>query len=290
VDAVGQLADLRTLIAADVDAIVFNPNDAEALNPALEEAKDAGITTVAVDAYVTNPDTYNLYNNQVQYAYLGAKWLFEKIGGTGTVWYMRGLAGHPADNDRHIGFNMAREEYPGITVVPSDDGVATGWDPAQATQIATDFVGTSAYDDVDGIWTSGMDSMVVDAIKAADKPYKPIVGADLGAFVAQLLNETDYPGLEGAAVTNTAAVGGAGVNLALKLLNGETVETDPDAAQPNTVLLDPVVADNVSDEGKALLASWQVDGLDPNWPLGLEIDGYTTYTPEQAIACKGPND
>ena len=67
----------------------------------------------------------------------------------------------------------------------------------------------------------------------------PIVGADLGAFVAQLLNETDYPGLKGAAVTNTAAVGGAGVGLALKLLNGETVETDPSASQPNTVLLDP---------------------------------------------------
>ena len=63
-----------------------------------------------------------------------------------------------------------------------------------------------------------MDSQVVDAIKAAGKESVPIVGADLGAFVSQLLDATNYPGLEGAAVTNTAAVGGAGVNLALKLL------------------------------------------------------------------------
>ncbi len=112
----------------------------------------------------------------------------------------------------------------------------------------------------------------------------PIVGADLGAFVTQLLDETNYPGLKGAAVTNTAAVGGAGVNLALKLLNGETVQTDSSAPKPNTVLLTPVVAENVTDEGKALLKSWQsVPGLDPNWPLGLQIDGWTTYTPEQAI-------
>jgi ribose transport system substrate-binding protein len=34
-DAAGQLADIRDLIAADVDAIVFNPNDPDALNPAL---------------------------------------------------------------------------------------------------------------------------------------------------------------------------------------------------------------------------------------------------------------
>jgi ribose transport system substrate-binding protein len=136
-----------------------------------------------------------------------------------------------------------------------------------------------------------MDSMIVDAIKAQGKEFVPIVGADLGAFVTQLLDETNYPGLEGAAVTNTAAVGGAGVNLAIKLLNGETVATDSSAPKPNTVLLVPVVADNTTEEGKALLQSWQsVPGLDPTWPLGIEIEGWTSYTPEQAIACKGPGE
>jgi ribose transport system substrate-binding protein len=289
-DAAGQLQDIRDLIAADVDAIVFNPNDPEALNPALAEANDAGIITVSVDAYVTDPDTYNLYNNQIEYARLGARWLFEKMGGEGTVYYMRGFAGHPADTDRDIGFKEVLAEFPNITVVPNADGVHTGWDPATTTQLINDFLASGQYDNIQGIWTSGMDSQVVDAIKAAGKPYVPIVGADLGAFVAQLLNETDYPGLEGAAVTNTAAVGGAGIGLALQLLRGEAVETDPSASQPNTVLLKPVVADNVTDEGKALLESWQVDGLDPLWPLGLQIEGYTTYTPDQAVACKGPGE
>jgi len=286
-DAAGQLQDIRDLIAADVDAIVFNPNSPDALNPALEEAKAAGIPTISVDAYVTNPDTYNLYNNQIEYARLGAEWLFEQLGGTGNVWYTRGIAGNPADSDRDIGFKQALANYPNIKIVPTDEGQFTDWDPAKATQLATEFVSSGAYDDVQGIWTSGMDSQVVDVIKGASKTYVPIVGADLGAFVNQLLTEQ---GLSGAAVTNTAAVGGAGVGLALKILNGETPETDATAPQPNTVLLKPVLADNVSDAGKELLASWQVDGLDPLWPLGLKIDGYTTYTPEQAVACKGPGE
>lgn len=289
-DAAGQLQDIRDLIAADVDAIVFNPNDPEALNPALAEAKAAGIVTVSVDAYVTDPDAYNLYNNQEEYAYLGASWLFKQLNGTGNVWYTRGIAGNPADTDRDTGFKRALAENTGITVVPGPEGVHTGWDPAIATQLANEFVSSGGYDGVQGIWTSGMDSQVVDVIKAATKPYVPIVGADLGAFVGQLTNPTDYAGLTGAAVTNTAAVGGAGIGLALKLLNGETIDVAPSPARANTVLLDPVVADNVTDEGKALLESWKVDGLDPLWPLGLQIDGYTTYTPEQAVACKGPGE
>jgi ribose transport system substrate-binding protein len=156
--------------------------------------------------------------------------------------------------------------------------------------LINDWIASGQYEDTDGIWTSGMDSQVVDAIQQANLDFVPIVGADLGAFVAQLLDTEGYPGLEGAAVTNTAAVGGAGVNLALKILNGETVETAPDAAQPNTVLLSPVLADNVSDDGIATLESWQVDGLDPLWPLGLQIEGFTTYTPEQAVACLGPGE
>jgi len=290
-DAAGQLSDIRDLIAKGVNAIVFNPNDASALNPALTEAKAAGIKTVSVDAYVTDPDTYNLYNNQVEYAKLGAKWLFDKLGGKGTVYYMRGLAGHPADNDRDKGFKEVLAGYPNIKVVPNNDGVATGWDPATATKLINDFIASGQYDTIQGIWTSGMDSMVVDAIKGANKKFVPIVGADLGAFVKQLLDPTGYPGLEGVAVTNTAAVGGAGVSVALKLLSGQTVTTDPTASQPNTVLLKPVAVDNTTDTGKTALKAWQsVPGLAPTWPLGIQIDGWTTYTPAQAIACKGPGE
>ena len=222
-DAAGQLADIRTLIAKGVDAIVFNPNDPKALNPALAEAAAAGIKTVAVDSYVTDPTTWNLYNNQVKYAELGAKWLFDQLGGKGTVWYTRGIAGNSADSDRDVGFKNVLKDYPNIKVVPSPDGVATGWDPATATKLTNEFIASGGYDKIDGIWASGMGKQIVDSIKANNKKFVPIADADVGGFVTQLLDTTNFPGLKGAAVTNTAAVGGAGITLALKLLNGETV-------------------------------------------------------------------
>ncbi len=287
-DAAGQLSDLRTLIADKVNAIVFNPNDPDALNPALAEAHAAGIVTVSVDAYVTDPNTWNLYNNQVKYAYLGAKWLFQQLGGTGTVWYTRGLAGHPADSDRDIGFNQALKEFPNIKVI-NPGGTFTGWDPATATQITNDFIASGGYDKIQGIWASGMGAQIVDAIKAANKKFVPIADADIGAFVKQLLDPTNYPGLIGAAVTNTASVGGAGVSMAYKLLTHQPVQQTAGAGRPNTYLLDPQILDNTTDQGKADLQKWiAVPGMDPLWPLSLSIPGWTDYDPNTVPAtCKG---
>src|SRR6478735_1447818 len=177
-DAAGQLADIRTLIAQGVNALVINPADPDALNPGIAEAIKAGIPVVAVDASVTAPGAYNLSNDQAQYAYLGASWLFKQLGGKGDVVYMRGIAGHPADTDRDTGFKKALAENPGIKVVKE---VATKWDPATGTQQINDIM--SAGTKFDGIWTSGIDSNIVDALKAANHPYVPIVGADNAAFV-----------------------------------------------------------------------------------------------------------
>ena len=287
-DAAGQLSDLRTLISQKVNAIVFNPNDPDALNPALAEAHAAGIVTVSVDAYVTDPDTWNLYNNQVKYAQIGAEWLFKQMGGKGTVWYTRGLAGHPADSDRDIGFSIALKEYPDIKV-QNPGGTFTGWDPATATQITNDEIASGGYDQIQGIWASGMGKQIVDAIKSANKKYVPIVDADIGGFVAQLLDPTGFPGLVGAAVTNTASVGGAGVSLAYKLLTGETVQQTAGAGRPNTILLDPQILDNTTDQGKTDLQKWvSVPNMDPLWPLSLSIPGFTDYDPNTVPAsCNG---
>ena len=273
-DAAGQLTDIRDLIAKKVDAIIINPNDPNALNPAIAEAIAAGIKVVAIDASVTAPGAYNLSNDQVQYAYLGAKSLFEQMGKKGAVVYMRGIAGHPADTDRDTGFKKALAEYPNITVAKE---LVTKWDPATAVSQINDVMSSGVP--FDGIWTSGVDSSIVDAMKTANHPLVPIVGADNSGFVTQLLNE---PGLLGSAVTNPSAVAGAGVTLALKLLAGDKVET--------TTHVTPELWDNSTDAGKAALKAAQIPNLPKLWPLGLTVKDWTTYTTDDLIACKGPGE
>ena len=291
-DAAGQLSDLRTLISKHVNALVFNPNNNDALNPALAEAHAAGIVTVSVDSYVTDPNTWNLYNNQVKYAYLGAQWLFKQMGNKGVVWYTRGLAGNSADSDRDTGFNQALSESTaagGTITVQNPGGTFTGWDPAQATSITNDELSSGKYDQIQGIWASGMGAQIVDAIKAAGKPFVPIADADIGQFVNDLLDPVGYPNLVGAAVTNTASVGGAGVKLAYDLLSGTTVTASTGAGRPNTILLDQQILDNTTDAGKTALKAWvSVPNMDLLWPLSLSIPNWTDYDPNTVPAsCSG---
>ena len=274
-DSAGQLEDINNLIEAGVDAIVLNPSNPDALNSALEAAMAQDIVVVAVDAGVTAEGAYILSNNQEEYAYLGAKWLFEQLGGEGDVVYMRGIAGVSADTDRDNGFKRALEEFPGITVVHE---VFTGWQQDQGKQQMFDFLATGIP--FDGVWTSGIDNVIVDAFIESGAPLVPIVGADNAGFV-QYLSEVE--GLEGAAVTNPGSVGGAGVALAVDILNGE-------APEGQTVLVNPVLWENTTEEGRATIAAAQNPNLDPEWPVSVSIPGWTDYTMEQIIACEGPGE
>ena len=74
---------------------------------------------------------------------------------------------------------------------------------------------------------------------------------------------------------------GAGVALALQILEGK-------APAEKTVLVDPVLWDNQSEAGKKLIAEGANPKLSPEWPVSVSIPGWTTYTMDQIIACKGP--
>lgn len=276
-DTAGQLEDLRTLISAGVDAIVLNPTDLNALNDVIKQATDRGIVVVAVDQSVSAPTAYVLSNDQEQYGYLGAKWLFEKLGGTGNVVYMRGIQGVPADTDRDHGFKRALAEYPNIKIVAE---TFTNWSQAPAAQQIQDLF--NAGTKIDGVWTSGIDAVIVDAYKTAKKPFVPIVGADNNKFVGQLVTEKPN-GLVGAAVTNPPPVGGAGIALALQILNGQK-------PADREIKLTPEVWDNTTDEGLAKLKAAYDPALDDYYGVNYTIPNWTHYTKADLLACKGPGE
>ncbi len=269
-DTTGQIGHIENLISQGVDAIIINPTDREGLNSVIEEAIAQGIVVVAVDQAVTAEGAYVVTNDQEEYGYLGAKWLFEQIGGEGNVVEMRGIDGVPADTDRHEGFMRALEEFPGINV---SQETFTGWDPTVGAQQALDIISAG---DVDGIWTSGIDYTVVEQFQTANADLVPIVGADNNGFIAQLL---EVDGLEGAAVTNPPAIGGVGAAVAIAALKGE----NPD----QVVTLTPEVFDHTEESD---LNSLYDPEQQVGWSTYVEIAPWTNYEAAQVSECAGPGE
>jgi ribose transport system substrate-binding protein len=268
-----QIADLEGLISQGVDAIILNPTDRDGLNAVIESAIEQGIVVVAVDQAVSAEGAYVVTNDQTAYAQLGAEWLFEQLGGEGRVVEMRGIDGVPADTDRHNGFTAALAKYPNIEVVAE---TFTGWDPSTGAQQALDLISTQ---DIDGIWTSGIDYTVVEQFQAANVDYVPIVGADNNGFVRQLLELRDE-GLVGAAVTNPPAIGAVGTAIALRALQGQT----PD--QVTTLTPEVFASDNTS----GLEAMYAPDEQ-PGWSTYVNIEPYTSYDGSADVsACTGPGE
>lgn len=267
-----QAADLRNLISAGANAIILNPSSSTALNSVIQQAESRGIKVVAVDQRVTAPQAHNVTNDQVAYGRLGAEWLFKQMGGKGNVVEMRGIAGVPADTDRHTGFTQALKKYPGIKVVKQ---TFTGWQFAPGGKQILDILNSGVK--VDGVWTSGIDYTIVNAFKTAGKPLVPIVGADNNEFLKQLIS---YKGLRGLAVTNPATIGGAGAAVAIKLLQGKSV--------PHWVKLTPQAWDNGTSAGKKEIRANYSPSRPPTFSARLQIKPWTTYTTQQLFSCKGP--
>jgi ribose transport system substrate-binding protein len=268
-----QIADLEGLISQGVDAIILNPTDREGLNAVIESAIAQGIVVVAVDQAVTAEGAYVATNDQTAYARLGAEWLFEQLGGSGKVVEMRGIDGVPADTDRHNGFMEALASYPDIEVVAS---TFTGWDPSTGAQQALDLISTQ---DIDGIWTSGIDYSVVEQFQVADVDFVPIVGADNNGFVEQLIQLADA-GLIGAAVTNPPAIGAVGMAIALDALTGNN--------PPHETILTPQVFTTEDVDGlNAIYAPDEQVG----WSTYVDIEPYTSYNGSADVsACTAPGE
>jgi ribose transport system substrate-binding protein len=260
-----QIQDLQNLISQGVDAIILNPSDREALNPVIEEAIAQDIVVVAVDQAVTAEGAYVASNDQVAYGRLGMQWLVDELGGEGSVLYMRGIDGVPADTDRDTGVQEVLAENPGIEVKE----VFSGWDFTEGANVAVQELTAADYD---GIWTSGIDYTVVNAFETVGKEPVPLVGADTNAFIRQLLD-----GQPGAAVTNPAVIGAVGAGIALDVLAGEDV--------PQETLLEPEVWD-METAADTLEANYFPD-RDETSSSAVTIEGVTNYTPEQLFACGG---
>ncbi|RPF42325.1 monosaccharide ABC transporter substrate-binding protein (CUT2 family) [Hydrogenoanaerobacterium saccharovorans] len=221
VDATVQAQLVENAITNKSDAIMLAPLDKEALKPAVEKAKDAGIPVILIDSAV-NTDKYDAFfsTNNAAAAELAADKLAELVGKKGQIAVINAQAGSATTMTREKAFtDKIAKDYPEMEVVgvQYSDG-----DKQKALNYTTDFM--TKYPDIVGFYATNEGSTVgcANAVDQAGKADSvQVVGFDFSDDTKALI-EKDI--VKASMVQNPYVMGNEGLKAAVKIANGETVE------------------------------------------------------------------
>ena len=103
-DPVAQSALIDDYIAAGIDVLVIDPVEKEAMVPAFERLKEAGIPVVCIDRYVPADYETVVKADDVKIGQKAGEAMVKLLGGKGKVVEIQGAPAASNTNDRHIGF------------------------------------------------------------------------------------------------------------------------------------------------------------------------------------------
>ena len=222
-NAADQISSVENLIAQNVDVILLNAVDSEAVVPAVEAANDAGIPVICLDVLAAGGDiTSFIASNNRAAGEMGGEFIAEQLGGEGKVII---LDGPPISSfqERTEGYMAALEQYPDIEVLQKIDAVENS---ISAFVEAADNI-LSAYSDVDAVLAvNDYGSIAVEsAIASSTKDFDIItIGIDGMDEAIQLIVNGDV--VAGSVAQQPAEMGRIGVQTAVQVANGEEVEAN----------------------------------------------------------------
>ena len=230
-DSAKQANDIDDLISKNIQVLIVNPVDSDAVAPAVEDAMAKGIKVVAVDRMVNGVEVEcSIASDNVLGAELAANFLVEQVGEGAKVVELQGVPGASATTDRGQGFHNVADAK--LDVVASqtanfnrDEGLTVMENLLQANP---DVACVFAHNDemaLGAIEALAGKDVVIAGFDATDDALAAIKEGKMAATVAQ------KPDLMGA----------TGVETAVKLIKGESVEK----SVPVEVKL--VTADNVNE-------------------------------------------
>ncbi|WP_407495610.1 ABC transporter substrate-binding protein [Pseudooceanicola sp. MF1-13] len=209
-----QVADMEDLIARQVDAIIVAPMAPATVKNQVDAAIDAGIlvTTYGSSEGVLN-SAVELNLGGKAFGRAGGEWLKEKLGGTGTIWAFRGIAGVNEETLRYEGLMEALEG----TDIKIGSEVFGDWNYTKGKQLCENLV--LSGQPVDAIWFSGADMTraCVDVFKDVGKPLVPMTGEGNNGFL-RIWTENE---LDSVAPVYTPGIGPALVRATVALLEGK---------------------------------------------------------------------
>lgn len=232
-----QIADVEDLISQGVDLIMMSPREAQALVPAVEAIKAAGIPLVVLDREIVGED-YNVFvgGNNLQIGEVLGQYAVEQMGDTWNFLEIEGVPGATPTIQRHEGFASAITGKGGIVRL---DAQPANYDLAPAIPIVEDWL--TRYKGQFQVIYAHNDPMILGAINVLKEAgYQPgevfLIGVDGQREAFDAIKEG---WLQATAIYATG--GTVALDMAVRVLQGQPV---PKRIITETPLITP---DNVDD-------------------------------------------
>jgi len=157
-----QFSQIQDLIIRNVDILIINPVDSDAVVSSVLEANAAGIPVITV----TRPSNggvvaQHLDIDNKEAGQLAAQAMIEALGGKGNVAILEGIPGAPSAADRQKGFVDELKKFPGMKVVTS---LTANYSREQGANVSEDILQANPV--LSGIYGHN-DEMALGAVRAA---------------------------------------------------------------------------------------------------------------------------
>jgi ribose transport system substrate-binding protein len=219
-DAAAQLSSVEDLLIKQIDVLIVNPVDGNAVVSAITAANDAGVPVITVDRGAEGGEVVShIASDNVAGGEMAGDFIAEQLNEEGKVVELEGIPGTSAARDRGKGFNQAMDKYEGMEVIARQPA---GFDRAEGMTVMENILqgnpeidAVFAHNDnmalgaMEAIAAAGRsDEIMIVGFDAIDDAVAAVKAGDLAATIAQ----------------KPALMGEMAVETAVKVANGEEVD------------------------------------------------------------------
>ncbi|MEQ8480572.1 MAG: ABC transporter substrate-binding protein [Hoeflea sp.] len=220
--ATEQAAQIQNLILQGYDAIVLNAASPTALNGAVREACDAGVTVVSFDGIVTEPCAWRIAVDFQEMGRVQVEYLSGRLPDGGNLLEIRGLAGVFVDDEISAGIHKGVDEFSQFEIVGSVHG---DWAQDVAQRAVAGVL--PSLPEIVGVVTQGGDGYgAAQAIAAAGRDMPIIVMGNRQDELAWWKERKDASGYETMSVSIAPGVSTLAFWVAQQVLDGKEVPKD----------------------------------------------------------------
>jgi ribose transport system substrate-binding protein len=218
-DSTKQIAGVEDLIQKQVQVILLNPTDSDAVANVVKEATAAGVKVISLDRAVNGAAvSSHIASDNVAGGKMAAEFLLKKLGGTGNLVELEGIPGSSAARERGEGFDSVIEGKPGAKLVAKQPA---NFDRAQGLSVMENILQGSK--DIQGVFAQN-DEMALGARRAIDEAglnHVVIVGFDATPDAVAAVKAGK---LAATVQQQPRLIGKLGVDTAKLLIDGKPVE------------------------------------------------------------------